>query len=265
MTDLFHDLAPLLWNAFGIAAVFLQEIISTYPALSPPTLTPAHSIRVCNALALLQCVACHPDTRMLLIKAYIPLYLYPILRTTNMSAPYEFLRLASLGVIGALVKANTKEVFTFLLSSEIIPLCLLNMEIGRETTKTIATFIVEKIMSDEVGLDYVCATAERYFAVGRVLDIVLESLEKQPSPRLLKIIIPCYARLSSNPRAGLALTSNLPDNFGDVTFIDGLREDPTTWNWVKQLLDNARANQARSVIGRGGGGGIDDNVAPSSE
>lgn len=64
----------------------------------------------------------------------------------------------------------------------------------------IATFIVEKIMSDEVGLDYVCATAERYFAVGRVLDIVLESLEKQPSPRLLKIIIPCYARLSSNPR-----------------------------------------------------------------
>uniref|UniRef100_A0A3Q7IBD5 Uncharacterized protein n=1 Tax=Solanum lycopersicum TaxID=4081 RepID=A0A3Q7IBD5_SOLLC len=44
------------------------EIISIYPVLSPPTLTPALSNRVCNALALLQCVASHPDTRMLFLK-----------------------------------------------------------------------------------------------------------------------------------------------------------------------------------------------------
>ncbi|KAK1281140.1 hypothetical protein QJS04_geneDACA017733 [Acorus gramineus] len=31
-----------------------KEIISIYPVLSPPTLTPAASNRVCNALALLQ-------------------------------------------------------------------------------------------------------------------------------------------------------------------------------------------------------------------
>ncbi|KFG27742.1 putative cell differentiation protein rcd1, partial [Toxoplasma gondii p89] len=33
------------------------------PCLSPPTLTAAASNRVCNSLALLQCVASHPDTR----------------------------------------------------------------------------------------------------------------------------------------------------------------------------------------------------------
>lgn len=33
---------------------FLQEIVSIYPVLSPPNLTPAASNRVCNALALLQ-------------------------------------------------------------------------------------------------------------------------------------------------------------------------------------------------------------------
>ena len=32
----------------------LQEIVSIYPVLSPPNLTPAQSNRVCNALALLQ-------------------------------------------------------------------------------------------------------------------------------------------------------------------------------------------------------------------
>lgn len=38
---------------------------------------------VCNALALMQCVASHPDTRTLFLKAHIPLYLYPFLNTAT--------------------------------------------------------------------------------------------------------------------------------------------------------------------------------------
>ncbi|KAI9186475.1 hypothetical protein LWI28_017631 [Acer negundo] len=83
--ELFQDLAPLLWNSFGTIAALLQEIVSIYPVLSPPNLTPAQSNRVCNALALLQCVASHPDTRMLFLNAHIPLYLYPFLNTTSKS------------------------------------------------------------------------------------------------------------------------------------------------------------------------------------
>lgn len=44
-------------------STLLQEIISVYPLLNPPELTPHASNRVCNALALLQCVASHPETR----------------------------------------------------------------------------------------------------------------------------------------------------------------------------------------------------------
>ena len=47
----------------GVMSTLLQEIISVYPLLNPPELTPHASNRVCNALALLQCVASHPDTR----------------------------------------------------------------------------------------------------------------------------------------------------------------------------------------------------------
>ena len=36
--------------------------------------------------------------------AHIPLFLYPFLNTTSKSRPFEYLRLTSLGVIGALVK-----------------------------------------------------------------------------------------------------------------------------------------------------------------
>lgn len=100
----------------------LQEIVSVYPLLSPPNLTAHVSNRVCNALALLQCVASHSETRQLFLNgvfihtfsctpltfpaAHIPLFLYPFLNTTSKTRPFEYLRLTSLGVIGALVKVS---------------------------------------------------------------------------------------------------------------------------------------------------------------
>ena len=49
----------------------LQEIISVYPLLMPSSLTAAASNRVCNALALLQCVASHNDTRPLFLNGWL--------------------------------------------------------------------------------------------------------------------------------------------------------------------------------------------------
>ena len=39
--------------------------------------------------------------------AHIPLYLYPFLNTVSKTRPFEYLRLTSLGVIGALVKVTS--------------------------------------------------------------------------------------------------------------------------------------------------------------
>lgn len=44
-------------------ALLLLEVIRVYPHLIPPTLTSQASSRVCNALALMQCIASHPETR----------------------------------------------------------------------------------------------------------------------------------------------------------------------------------------------------------
>jgi CCR4-NOT transcription complex subunit 9 len=102
--EAYEGLAPILWHSFGVMTALLQEIISVYPSLTPPTLTGHASNRVCNALALLQCVASHNETRVLFLNAHIPLFLYPFLNTTSKTRPFEYLRLTSLGVIGALVK-----------------------------------------------------------------------------------------------------------------------------------------------------------------
>ena len=50
----------------------------------------------------------------------------------------------------------------FLLTTEIIPLCLRIMESGSELSKTVATFILQKILLDETGLYYICQTYDRF-------------------------------------------------------------------------------------------------------
>lgn len=235
----FPDLAPILWHSFGSVACLLQEIIAVYPQLNPPTLTANSSNRVCNALALLQCLASHSETRKLFLQAHIPLFLYPFLNTVSKSRPFEYLRLTSLGVIGALVKVDDESVVNFLLQTEIIPLCLRIMETGSELSKTVATFIVQKILLDNNGLNYVCATAERFYAVSSVLANTVASLIEQPSLRLLKHVIRCYLRLSENPRAREALRQCLPAVLKDPNaFAVALKDDLATKRWHQQLLVN---------------------------
>lgn len=99
--------------------------------------------------------------------AHIPLFLYPFLNTVTKTKAFEYLRLTSLGVIGALVKVrcffvsailtdqrlqpdnmlhgvgtfrqiDDANVISFLLTTEIIPLCLRIMESGSELSKTVS-------------------------------------------------------------------------------------------------------------------------------
>lgn len=51
------------------------------------------------------------------------------------------------------------------MQTEIIPLCLRIMKRGQELSRTVATFIVQKILLDDNGLSYICQTAERFYAV----------------------------------------------------------------------------------------------------
>ncbi|KAL2245288.1 UNVERIFIED_CONTAM: CCR4-NOT transcription complex subunit 9 [Sesamum indicum] len=194
------------------------EVLSVYPLLSPPSLTPEQSNRVCNALALLQCVASHPDTKILFAQARIPFYLYVFLGTIGESRPFEYLRLATLGVMGALVK--------------------------------VATFIVQKLLLDDVGLQYVCYLPERVFAVNHALENVLASLAEQPSTRLLKHVIRCYLRFLDDGRSLWVLRNFLPKRLTDGTFDHCLREDQTARMWLQQLLDNL---SGRPVTKEGGG------------
>jgi len=241
-------LAPILWYSVGTMSALLQEIIGIYPQLDPPALTPQASNRVCNALALLQCVASHKDTRTAFLGAHIPLYLYPFLNTVSKERPFEYLRLTSLGVIGALVKIDDSEVIEFLLQTEIIPLCLRIMGSGRDLSKTVATFIVQKILLDNLGLTYICATSERFYAVSNVLRtmIAAEATSNQPSQRLIKHIVRCYLRIADNARAREALKACMPPSFQDPNFTNAVSDDAAA-QWLRELFSKINKPPTESI------------------
>ena len=98
------------------------------------------------------------------------------------------------GTPGNQGNTNSSPTITFLLTTEIIPLCLRIMETGSELSKTVAIFIVQKILLDDTGLCYICATFERFYAVGTVLSNMVAGLVEVQTVRLLKHVVRCFLR-----------------------------------------------------------------------
>lgn len=72
------------------------------------------------------------------------------------------------------------------------------METGSELSKTVAIFIVQKILLDDNGLNYICATYERFYAVGTVLSNMVGQLVEQQTARLLKHVVRCFLRYEAS-------------------------------------------------------------------
>uniref|UniRef100_M1BFL4 Cell differentiation protein rcd1 n=1 Tax=Solanum tuberosum TaxID=4113 RepID=M1BFL4_SOLTU len=159
------------------------EVISVYWKLSPPTLSMKESTRVCNALALFQVMAKNPETRKELIEAKIPCYFYPFLKPSGDDKPLEYLRLTSLGVLGALAKFDDPygpKVLHFFLETEVVPSCLECIDLCDELSRKVATLIVMKILMQEKGMSYCSATPERFYSIVQVLYRVVQKLTEKP-------------------------------------------------------------------------------------
>ena len=103
--------------------------------------------------------------------------------------------------------------------------------------------------ASQVGLNYICATAERFFAVGAVLGTMVLQLTDLPSPRLLKHIIRCYLRLSDNGRAREALRTCLPELLKSPPFTSCLKGDDGTRRWLAQLHLNVGYAEGAALLG----------------
>lgn len=162
---------------------------------------------------------------------------------------------------------DNSDVINFLLSTEIIPLCLRIMETGSELSKTVAIFIVQKILADDLGLQYICQTYERFYAVGTVLANMVDALVESQAVRLLKHVVRCYLRMSDNPRYVVAISNReyntranrdayrarealracLPKALQDNTFNPLLKGDMVTKRCLQTLLMNLNERPASDI------------------
>jgi CCR4-NOT transcription complex subunit 9 len=116
------------------------------------------------------------------------------------------------------------------------------MEKGTELSKTVSTFIVQRILMDQQGLAYMCNTADRFHAISSVL---VKMISQKPSSRLLKHIVRCYNRLSENHRARSILKENFPKYLKDQSFCESL--DESVKKWLASFLKNLGINNGQSV------------------
>ncbi|KAI3379573.1 hypothetical protein SNEBB_009561, partial [Seison nebaliae] len=199
-----RHLAPILWYTRGVVTILEQEILNIYPFINPPTMTVPQSNRVCNALALLQCLASHVETRRKFLEFKLHLPLYPFLMVKSEQKPFEFLRLTSLGVLGALVKADDDDLILALDRTAIIDLCLDIMDKGSHISQTVAAFILHRMLQVKDVLQRIGFT-EKYKETATVLTKMINETDKQSKgredvadekiARLLKHILRCYFRL----------------------------------------------------------------------
>jgi len=68
------------------------------------------------------------------------------------------------------------------------------------TCQTVAIFILQKILLDDQGLQYICGTYDRFLAVAQVLSVMVNVLVEMQAVRLLKHVVRCYLRLSDHPK-----------------------------------------------------------------
>ncbi|XP_076913119.1 uncharacterized protein LOC143571626 [Bidens hawaiensis] len=193
------ELGLLLWNTPGTPFSLLLEISEGHKLLSPPRITFLESIKVCNALILIQCIASHPEARMGLIDAEILQYFYPFLITSEKELlQFDNLRLAGLIVIKELLKddePNTKIVH-YLLNIETVPLCLRCMDVGDESAKSVAAFVIGKLLMQEEGKVYIGSFLDRFVVVLKGLSKLVDEFTAKPPTSLLRNILICYLRLS---------------------------------------------------------------------
>ena len=104
-------------------------------------------------------------------------------------------------------------------------------------SKIVAIFILQKVLLDDNGLQFVCATPERFYAVSQVLTTMFKHMSQQQVPgRLLKHVVRCYLRLSDNLEARRLLQQVLPPQLRDNTFTEALQDDVGTKRCLAQLL-----------------------------
>ena len=232
-----------LWYSQGTIATLLQEILNLYQYLSPSKLSKEISDKASHILSLFQEIALNSKTRKEFLESQLLVFIYPFLSNSNQAKIYEFIRLSALGIIAALVKRDDSGVINFLLNTGIIPILLKIIERGTDLSRTIAFFILYRIVYDSKGFSYICEMKERLHAITYILGMIMHN---KISQRLKNYILKIFVLLIENKDAKNMIKQESLDKIKDENFIRSL--DDSSKDKVKKILKSYKEDEIGNDI-----------------
>lgn len=201
-----------VWESFGIGALLLQEISCAYPQFQQHSRSVA-SESISAVLDILISLCSLKEFRRMYFHAQIPLFLYPMLNSSSKDALVEHVKTQCFVFLRLFLEKNTEDAVQsveFFKNTELVPLCLRNIELGTKKTKLVALQVFHEIISSREGLEYSCQTYDRFMATSMILNSVLVQMETLQAPEVLEMVILIYTKLCSMPNAKLMFNKNRP-------------------------------------------------------
>ncbi|ELP88266.1 cell differentiation protein rcd1, partial [Entamoeba invadens IP1] len=156
-----------------------------------------------------------PKTQHFLINVNIVSFLTPIFALKQVERDVEFLRLTSLGVIGAMSKTRDPQVVKYLMDNDVLNICIVTIQHAAEISRVISLFTLSKLFSDNAALECVCENQQRIESMAKLLFKSIESTIMQKrdiNGRMVRYSIFCLSRMSDNPKATVILHDLACDN-----------------------------------------------------
>lgn len=111
------------------------------------------------------------------------------------------------------------------------------MKKGNSITRTVATFILKKILINNEGLEYVCKTWERFSAISQVLRQVALDIDprREGDKKILKNVLTCFLKLSEKPANKDKLRKFIPEEY--IHNIESFTDEQNR-TWLRQIKQN---------------------------
>ncbi|KAI3497245.1 hypothetical protein L1887_39725 [Cichorium endivia] len=147
-------------------------------------------------------MADHPDTKMDIVRAKLPVIVYPYMAIQGRTNHLEELRVESVGVLVRLLEeeeTNTPDIIHFLLETKALRYCLECIYNGDALAKKAAIFIFRRISMSNKGEQYLGIVPERIDKLALVLRKTINHLKgKAPNAQLLKEVLMCFIELGGD-------------------------------------------------------------------
>ncbi|KAJ0967268.1 hypothetical protein J5N97_024185 [Dioscorea zingiberensis] len=192
----------LIFHSFGTMTILLQELVDFLWKIDDDTLGTRSIKRLANVLTIFQCVAANSETRQKFVDSSVPNFLIPLIQCTNKIELFDNIRAMALSVIGILCQGREPTVIKWAIESNMLDICTYVIDKGSELTKVIAMHILEAILQDSFGIQYICNPTNDHLLRTLIRKwnalVALLEADQDFSPRLLFHTVRCYILLCTD-------------------------------------------------------------------